>query len=196
MLWRCIDMRLADDRREHGLCSSGALGGYSKSLPRSAVIPTLLAQVPGRPHTLLGGEFRVGSIHLLGGVSLPGGGIGGVGVDERVEGASGRHTGFVLLDVDQVEQAASPVRPLVEPQGDVASFDHPNQAPDEVEAVRTVIPLAATSVDLQGDWLVHAFSSLRGSGREGGGSPGRTRAVTETLTPRSPETVKHRRTLH
>jgi hypothetical protein len=188
-------MRLAADRREHSLCLSGALGGYSKSLPRSAVIPTLLAQVPGRPQTLLGGEFRVSSIHLLCGVSLPGGGTGGVGVDERVEGASKRHTGFVLLDVDQVERAAQ-ICPLVEPDGSVAGFDDPNQASDEVEAVRTVIPLAVSSVDLQGNWLVHAFSSLRGSGREGGGSHGRTRAVTETLTPRSPGTVKQRRTLH
>src|SRR5918998_83372 len=195
MLWCCIDMRLADDRREHSLWLSGALGGYAKSLPRSGVIPTLLAQVPARPQTLLGSEFRVSPRHLLSGVSLPGGGTGGVGVDERVEGASRSPTSFVLLDVDQVEQAAQ-ICPLVEPHGSAASFDDLNQASDEVEAVRTVIPLAVSSVDLQGNWLVHAFSSWRGSGREGGGNPSRTRAVTETLTPRSPETVKHRRTLH
>src|SRR5215218_790517 len=120
MLWCCIDMRLADDRREHSLCISGALGGYSKSLPRPGAIPALLAQVPGQPQILLGSEFRVSPRYLLCGVSLPGGGTGGVGVDERVEGASRRPTGFVLLDVDQVEQAA-PIRPLVEPHLSVAS---------------------------------------------------------------------------
>src|SRR5918995_6471131 len=132
------------------------LYGYSKSLPRLGVIPTSLARVPGRPQKLLGAEFRVSPRNLLCGVSLPWGGTGAVGVDERVEGASGRSTGFVLLDVDQVEQAA-PIRPLVEPHDGVASFDDPYQASDEVEAVRTVIPLAVTSVDLHGDRLVHAF---------------------------------------
>jgi hypothetical protein len=78
----------------------GALEGYSKSLPPSGVIPTSLARVPDRPQTHLGGEFRVSPRNLLCGVSLPGGGTGGVGVDERVEGASGRPTRFVLLDVD------------------------------------------------------------------------------------------------
>ena len=63
-----------------------------------------------------------------------------MGVDERVEGASRRLPRFVLLDVDQVDQAAPPVRPLIEPHGSVASFDHPDQASDEVEAVRTEIP--------------------------------------------------------
>jgi hypothetical protein len=81
-----------------------------------------LAQVPGKPQKLLGGEFRVNPRHLLCGVSLPGGGTTGVGVDERVEGASGRPTGFVLLDVDQVKQAAQ-ICPLVEPHLSVASFD-------------------------------------------------------------------------
>src|ERR671921_1985411 len=125
---------------------TSAPGGYSKSLPRSGVSPTSLAGVPGRPQNLLGGEFRVSQRHLLCGVSLPGGGTGGVGVDERVEGASGRPTWFVLLDVDQVEQAA-PARPLVEPHLSVASFDDSDQASDEVNGVRTVFPLAATSVD-------------------------------------------------
>src|SRR5215207_3221133 len=92
-----------------------------------------------------GGEFRVSPRDLLCGVSLPGGGIAGVGVDERVEGASGRLPGFVLLDMEQVEQAAR-ICPLVEPHLSVASFDDLNQASDEVEAVRTVIPLAANSV--------------------------------------------------
>src|SRR5215208_1856124 len=149
-----------------------APGDYSMSLPRSGVPPTSLARVPGKPQKLLGGEFRVSPRYLLCGVILPGGGPSGVGVDgvdERVNGASRRPPGFVLLDVDQVEQAAH-VRPLVEPHRGVPSFDDPNQAPDEVDGVRTVITLAATSVDLHGDRLVHAFfSSARGSGRDGGG---------------------------
>src|SRR5918994_3352734 len=159
MLWCCIDMRLADYRRGHPLWLTDALGGYSKSLPRLGVIPTSLAQVPGRPQALRCGEFRVSPRHLLCGVSLPGGGTARVGVDERVESASRRPTGFVLLDVDQVEQAAQ-ICPLVEPHGSVAGIDEPNQASEEVEAVRTVIPLAVSSVDLQGDWLVHAFFLL------------------------------------
>src|SRR5215203_5235140 len=126
-------------------------------LPRSGVIPTSLARVPGRTHKSPGGEFRVSPRYLLCGVSLPGGGTTGVGVDERVEGASGRLPWFVLLDVDQVEQA-SQVCPLVEPHRSVASFDDSNQASYEVDAVRTVITLAVTSVDFHGGWLVHAFS--------------------------------------
>src|SRR5215204_4902632 len=152
----------------------GALGSYSKSLPRSGVTPTSLARVPGRPQKSPVGEFRISPKCLLCSVSLPRRATGGVGVDERVEGASGRPPWFVLLDVDQVEQAA-PIRPLVEPHDGMASFDAPNQAPDEVDGVRTVIPLAVASVDLQGDWLVHAF--LLGPrvrpGRRGG-SPSRT----------------------
>src|SRR5919112_6500894 len=116
---------------------TSAPGGYSKSLPRSGVSPTSLAGVPGRPQNLLGGEFRVSPRHLLCGVTLRGGGIGGVGVDERVEGASGRPTWFVLLDVDQVEQAAQ-ICPPVERHLRVASFDDPDQASNEVEAIRTV----------------------------------------------------------
>src|SRR5215212_2981048 len=108
-------------------------------LPRSGVAPTSLARVPGRPQKSPGGEFRVSPRNLLSGVSLPGGGTTGVGVDERVEGASRRPPGFILLDVDQVEQAAQ-ICPLVEPHRRVASFDDLNQASDEVEAVRTVIP--------------------------------------------------------
>jgi hypothetical protein len=96
-------MRLADGRREHPLWLTGALGGYSKTLLRLGVIPTSLAQVPGRAQTLLGGEFRVSPRYLLCGVSLPGGATAGVGIDERVEGASGRLPRFVLLDMDQVE---------------------------------------------------------------------------------------------
>src|SRR5215212_11035867 len=144
--------------------------GHSKSLPPLGVIPTSLARVPGRPQKLLGCEFRVSPRDLLCGVSLPGDGTGAVGVDERVEGASRTSTGFVLLDVDQVERAA-PIRPLVEPHGGVASFDDPYQASYEVEAVRKVIPLAVScSVYFHGGWLVHAFfSSARGSGRDGGG---------------------------
>src|SRR5215213_4170635 len=194
MLWSCIDMRLADDRWEHPLRLTSALGGYSKSLAPSGVISTSLARVPGRPQKLLGCEFRVSPRDLLCGVSLPGDGTGAVGVDERVEGASRTSTGFVLLDVDQVEQAA-PIRPLVEPHGGVASFDDPNQASDEVDGVRTVIPLAVTSVDLHGYRFVHAFSSARGSGRDGGVKPRPNPAVTETLTPRASDAVKRRRRL-
>src|SRR5215217_6822059 len=98
---------------------AGAPGGYSKSLPRSGVVPTSVARVPGKSQILLGGEFRVSPRYLLCGVSLPGGSTTGVGVDERVEGASGRLPWFVLLDVDQVEQAAQ-ICPLVEPHRSVA----------------------------------------------------------------------------
>src|SRR5215212_6265785 len=149
-------MRLTDEPQENHLCLMGALGGYSKSLSRSGVIPTPLARVTGRPQKSPVGEFRVSPRNFLCGVSLPGGGTGGVGVDERVEGTSGRPAGFILLDVDQVDQAA-PIRPLVEPHRSVAIFDDPNQASDEVNAVGTVVPLAMSFVDLHGDWLVHAF---------------------------------------
>src|SRR5215211_4120609 len=142
--------------RRRTLCLIGALGDYLKSLLSSGVIPTSLVRVPGRPQKSPGGEFWVSPRDLLCGVSLPGGGTARVGVDERVEGASGSPSWFVLLDVDQVEQAAS-VRPLVEPHLSVASFDDLNQASDEVDGVRTVIPLAATSVDFHGGWLVHTF---------------------------------------
>src|SRR5215210_5757418 len=155
MLRCCIDMRLADDRWENHLCLMGALGRYSMSLPPSGVIPTSLARVLCRTQKSPGGEFRVSPRYLLCGVSFPGSGTG-VGVDERVEGASGRLPGFILLDVDQVEQAAQ-VCPLVEPHLSVASFDDLNQASDEVDGVRTVILLAANSVDLHGGWLVHVF---------------------------------------
>src|SRR5215211_2670885 len=114
-------MRLADYRWEHPLRLTSALGGYSKWLPPLGVIPSWLAQVPAGSQILLGGEFRVSPRDLLCGVSLPGGGTTGVGVDERVEGASGRPAGFILLDVDQVDQAA-PIRPLVEPHRSVAIF--------------------------------------------------------------------------
>src|SRR5215212_3240832 len=134
---------------------TSAPGGYSMPVPRSGVIPTSLAQVPGRTQKSPGGKFRVSPRYLLCGVSLPGGATG-VGVDERVEGASERLPGVVLLDVDQVEQAAQ-ICPLVEPHSSVASFDDPYQASDEVDAVRTVFPLAANSVDFHGGWLVHTF---------------------------------------
>src|SRR5918997_1877844 len=160
MLWCCIDMRLADDRQKHPLCLVDALGDYSTLLLRWVVGPTSLLGVPGRPQSLLGAEFRVSPRYLLCGVSLPGSGIGGVGVDKRVEGASRSPTWFVLLDVDQVEQGAQ-ICPLVEPHLSVASFDHPNQASDEEDGVRTVIPLTVSSVDLHGDRLVHAFSPQR-----------------------------------
>src|SRR5215204_591929 len=183
-------MRLADEQQENPLGVLGALGGYSKSLLRSGVILTSLARVPGKPQKSPGGEFRVSPRNLLCSVSLPGSSTAGVGVDERVEGASRRPTWFVLLDVDQVEQAA-PIRPLVETHGGVASFDDLNQASGEEDAVRTVITLPVSSVDLHGGWLVHArFSSARGFGRDGGGKPQPNPAVTETLTPRVSEAVK------
>src|ERR687890_2580400 len=141
-------------------------------VPRSGVAPTSLAQVPRRPQKSPGGEFRVSPRYLLCVVTLPRGGTTGVGVDERVEGASRRSTGFVLLDVDQVEQAAQ-ICPLVEPHLSVASFDDLNQASNEVEAIRTVITLAVSSVNLHGHRLVHAFSPRRKApaGTEGGEAP-------------------------
>src|SRR5215208_4602848 len=156
MLWCCIDMRLADDRWEHLPTFNECARRLLEVATTFGCAPSSLARVPGKPQKLLGSEFRVSPRDLLCGVSLCGGGTGGVGVDERVEGASGRSPGFVLLDVDQVEQAPQ-ICPLVEPHGGVPSFDHPNQASDEVEAVRTVHPLAVSSVDLQGNRLVHVF---------------------------------------
>src|SRR5918995_865296 len=108
MLWCCIDLRLADDRREHPLRLTSALGGYSKWLPPLGVIPTSLARVPGRPHKHHSGEFRVSPRNLLCGVSLPGGGTTGVGFDKREGGAWGGLPRFLLLDVDQVAKAAPP----------------------------------------------------------------------------------------
>src|SRR5215217_2815351 len=156
MLWCCIDMRLAG--------SAGAPPYVKRVRPaatqcryRVRVWPLpRWREIPGRTHKSPGGEFRVSPRYLLCGVSLPGGATAGVGVDERVEGASGRLTRFVLLDVDQVEQAAQ-ICPLVERHLSVASFDDLNQASDKVDGVRTVIPLAANSVDFHGDWLVHTF---------------------------------------
>src|SRR5215218_1991079 len=174
MLWCCIDMRLAG--------SAGAPPYVKRVRPAATQsryrlrvwpLPRWRA-IPGRTQKSPGGKFRVSPRYLLCGVSLPGRATAGVGVDERVEGASGRLPGFVLLDVDQVEQA-SQVCPLVEPHGGVASFDDLNQASDEVEAVRTVFPLAANSVDLHGGWLVHVFSPRReGPAGTEGGSPSRT----------------------
>src|SRR5215217_8107297 len=147
-------------------------------VPRSGVIPTSLAQVQGRTQKSPSGEFRVSPRYLLCGVPLSRGSTTGVGVDERVEGASGRLTWFVLLDVDQVEQAAQ-ICPLVEPHGGMASFDDLNQASNEVEALRTVFPLAANTVDLHGGWLVHVFSPRReGPAGTEGGSPSRTPRLT------------------
>src|SRR5215208_4590392 len=123
MLWSCIDMRLADDRREHlPTRLTSAPGGYSMPVPRSGVIPTSLARVPGRTQKSPGGKFRVSPRNLLCGVSLPGRATTGVG-----------------------------------PHRSVASFDDLNQASDEVDGVRTVIPFAANSVDFHGGWLVHTF---------------------------------------
>src|SRR5687767_9476208 len=160
---------------------TSAPGGYSKSLSRSGLTPTSLSRVLGSPHKSPGDEFRVSPRDLPCGVSLPGGGTTGVGVDERVEGASGRLPGLVLLDVDQVEQAAQ-IRPPVERHLSVASFDDPDQASDEEDGVRTVILLTVSSVYLQGDRLVHAFSPQReGPAGTEGGQPRPNPAVTETL---------------
>src|SRR5829696_299974 len=184
MLWCCIDMRLAG--------SAGAPPYVKRVRPAATQCRYCVRvwplprwrEIPGRPQKHLGGEFRVSPRYLLCGVSLPGGGTTRVGVDERVEGASGRLPGFVLLDVDQVEQATPPVRPLVETDLSVASFDDLNQASDEVDGVRTVSPLAANYVDLHGGWLVHTF--LLGAkvrlGRRGG-KPQPNPAVTKTLAP-------------
>jgi hypothetical protein len=175
-------MRLAYEPQENPLGVLGALGGYSKSLPCSGVIPTSLARVPGKPQKPLVGEFRVSPRYLLCGVSPRGGGTGGVGVDERVKGASGRSPNFNLLDVDQVEQAA-PICPLVERHLSVASFDDSNQASDEVDAVRTVIPSpqALSTSTVIGSYT--RFLLGRGSGRNGGVKPRPNPAVTETLSP-------------
>src|SRR5215218_7861296 len=156
MLWCCIDMRLAGSagappyvKRVHPAATQCRYRLRVWPLPR-------WREIPGRTQKSPGGKFRVSPRYLLCGVSLPGRATAGVGVDERVEGASGRPTWFILLDMDQVEQAAQ-VCPLVEPHLGVASFDDLNQASDEVEAVRTVITLAANSVDLHGGRLVHTF---------------------------------------
>src|SRR5215208_8189108 len=184
MLWCCIDMRLADDRREHlPTRLTSAPGGYSMPLPRSGVAPTSLVRVLCRSQKSPGGEFRVSPRDLLSGVSLPGSGTAGVSVDERVEGASRRPSWFVLLDMDQVEQAAQ-VCPLVETHLSVASFDDLNQASHEVETVRTVIPLTVSSVDFHSDWLVHVFllgARVRPGGR--GEAPAEPRGYREPNTP-------------
>src|SRR5215211_5919999 len=139
MLWRCIDMQLSDElQRKH----ISVLNGCAQRLPK---VTTefgrdlyIVDGVLGKPQRPLLGELRVSPRNLPCGVSLPGRGTGGVGVDERVEGAAGRQPGFILLDVYQVEQAAQ-IRPLVEPHCGVAIFDDSNQAPNEVDAVGTVI---------------------------------------------------------
>ena len=70
-----------------------------------------------------------------------------MGVDERAEGAPGRPPRPVLLDADQVGQAA-PVRPLAEPDGGAAPLDGFEQAPDEGDGVRTAGTVAVAPVDL------------------------------------------------
>src|SRR5215210_6121623 len=119
MLWCCIDMRLAGSagappyvERVRLAATQCRYRGRVWPLPRRR-------EIPGRTQKPPGGEFRVSPRYLLCSVSLPGGGTTGEGVDERIEGASGRPPGFVLLDVDQVEQAAQ-ICPLVEPHLSVA----------------------------------------------------------------------------
>src|SRR5215212_10165323 len=174
MLWCCIDMRFVDEPLENPMFNRGAWRLLNVATPFGCDPYPSSVRVPGRPQKSPDGEFRVSPRNLLCGVSLPGSATSGVGVDEGVEGASGRPTWFVLLDVDQIEQAA-PVRPLVEPHGGMASFDDLNQAPDEVDGVRTVFPLPVSSANLHGYRLVHAFSPRReGSAGTEGGSPSRT----------------------
>src|SRR5215208_86898 len=156
MLWCCIDMRLAGSAGAPPYVKRVRPAATQSRYPVRVWTLPRWREITGRTLKSPGGKFRVSPRDLLWGISLPGGATAGVGVDERVEGASGRLTGFVLLDVDQVEQAAQ-ICPLVEPHLSVASFDDLNQASDEEDGVRTVIPLAATSVDLHGGWLVHTF---------------------------------------
>src|SRR4028118_703111 len=149
-------------------------------------------QPSGTPAKAPVGEFGVGPGDLLGGVSLRGRGLGRVGVDERVEGASERPPGPILLDVDQVGQTTL-VSPLVEPHRGAAIFAGFVQATDEVDGVQTVSPVAASSIDYHGDRLVHPCSSARRSGRNGGGVPRPNPAVTQNLTSQPSAVVKHRR---
>src|SRR5918997_1470109 len=90
-----------------------------KSLSCSGVTPTTSLANSGYV-----GELGVRPRNFLCGVSLLRCGPGQVGVDERVEGMSGKPpTGLLLLaDVNQVDQAA-PVYPLVEPHGGGSLFD-------------------------------------------------------------------------
>src|SRR5215210_2145097 len=121
--------------------------------------------------------------NILSGVSLRGGGPGQMGVDERVEGASENLPGFILLDVDQVDQVA-PIHPFVEPHGSATLSDDPDFAPGEGDGVRTVSTTAVTSVNLHGDPLEHPLSFSRRYGRDGEGMFRPNAAITETLTPR------------
>ena len=69
------------------------------SLPKAPAIrlPTGVSKLSsGRPDKRHVVEFRVSPRHLLGGVSLSGCGPSRVGVDERVEGASGRPPRLIL----------------------------------------------------------------------------------------------------
>src|ERR687886_2086799 len=118
-------------------------------------------------------EFRVSTSDFLRGVSLRGRGFRGVGIDERVEGASGKLPRFSLLDVNQVDQVA-PVHPLVELHSGVALFDDPDQAPGEGDAVRAVSTAIVISVDQYRDRLIHPFSLERRPSRDWTGGPGRT----------------------
>ena len=117
-----------------------------------------------------------------------------MGVDERVEGASENLPGFILLDVDQVDQVVL-VHPFVEPHGSATLSDDPDFAPGEGDGVRTVSTIAVTSVNPYGDRLEHPSSFSQNSGRDGGGMPRPNAAITETLTPRPISVVNDRGTL-
>ena len=75
-----------------------------------------------------------------------------MGVDERAEGAPRRPPRPVLLDADQVGQAA-PVRPLAEPDGGAAPLDGFEQAPDEGDGVRTAGTVAPVDLPVIGSCI-------------------------------------------
>ena len=156
--------------------------------------PLLRSRTSGTPEVLSVGEFRVSTRNILCGVSLRGVGPGRMGVDERVEGASEVLPGFILLDVDQVDQVA-PVHPFVEPHGGATLSDDPDFAPGEGDGVRTVSTMAVNAVNLHGDPLEHPSSFSRRSGRDGGAMPRPDVALTETLTPRPLSVINDRGTL-
>src|ERR671916_2580608 len=91
-----------------------------KSLSCSGVTPTTSLANSGYV-----GELRVRPRNLLCGVSLLRCGLGGVGVDEGVEGMSGKPPTRLLLHVNQEDHVA-PLHPLVEPHGGGSLRDEPH----------------------------------------------------------------------